>query len=282
MTGHERDCDEALSRALHSAMDEVEPAGDGLTKIQTRLAEPWLKRQWWLLRSELTVLGWVLAVRCQSWFSTLRSGSAAGVGAGDVTADHAGTATGAPGNGVRRRSLAVLGGITAWAQRQRKAGAPLRRSVGPAMAWLRPALAVAGAVVLVVAGVFALGQLRGTFISIQNDNAPGTTATSSSGGGPGTTNGHGGRAGQRGQQSSSPGGGTSARPGSRPSDRVLFPSPAAHSPAGAPQVASPSPSPSPANASPTATPTTPTATPTTPTSTPSISAAPMSPAPGGG
>ncbi len=29
------------------------------------------------------------------------------------------------------------------------------------MAWLRPALAVAGAVVLVVAGVFALGQIRG-------------------------------------------------------------------------------------------------------------------------
>jgi len=136
-------------------MDRIEPVGDGLTKIQARLAEPWLKRQWWLLRSELAALGWVLAVRCQSWFSTVRSGSATGAGAGDATAD---------GDSEQLRSLRVLGSIASRvpAKRPRKARAPLRDSVGPAMAWFRPALAVAGAVVLVVAGVFALGKVRET------------------------------------------------------------------------------------------------------------------------
>ena len=157
MTGQERDYDEVLSRVLHSTTDRIEPVGDGLTKIQARLAEPWLKRQWWLLRNESTVLGWVLVVRCQSWFSTVRSG-----GAGDATADEA-TAAGPAGDGGRLRSLPVLGGIVAWAsaKRRRETGAPRRMSVGPAMAWFRPALAVAGAVVLVVAGVFALGQSPG-------------------------------------------------------------------------------------------------------------------------
>ena len=77
MTGQERDYDEVLSRVLHSTTDHIEPVGDGLTKIQARLAEPWLKRQWWLLRSEFTAIGWVIAVRCQSWFNQTRSRSAA-------------------------------------------------------------------------------------------------------------------------------------------------------------------------------------------------------------
>ena len=140
MTGQERDHGEVLSRVLHSTTDQVEPVGDGLAKIQARLAEPWLKRQWWLLRSEFMVLGWVFAVRCQSWFGTVRSRSAGGSDADDAAAD----------TGGRLRSLPVLGGIVAWASAKlpRRAGAPRRGSIGPAMAWFRPALAVAGAVVL--------------------------------------------------------------------------------------------------------------------------------------
>ena len=42
MTGQERDHGEVLSRVLHSTTDQVEPVGDGLAKIQARLAEPWL------------------------------------------------------------------------------------------------------------------------------------------------------------------------------------------------------------------------------------------------
>src|SRR5215469_5206148 len=157
MTGQERDYDEVLSRVLHSTTDHIEPVGDGLTKIQARLAEPWLKRQWWLLRSESTAIGWVLAVRCQSWFNQIRSGSAAAADTGAVTADKAGASTASGG-----RRLRGVGGIAARAsaKRPRHASSPLRNSVGPAMAWLRPALAVVGAVVLVVAGGFALTQIQ--------------------------------------------------------------------------------------------------------------------------
>jgi hypothetical protein len=285
MTGQERDYDEVLSRVLHSTTDRIEPVGDGLTKIQARLAEPWLKRQWWLLRNESTVLGWVLVVRCQSWFSTVRSG-----GAGDATADEA-TAAGPAGDGGRLRSLPVLGGIVAWAsaKRRRETGAPRRMSVGPAMAWFRPALAVAGAVVLVLAGVFALGQIQQK-IGLTSGNPSGTSSSSQSGGS-GGTNGSASPA-DSGSPSASQTNATSAKPGTLPSGKVS-PSPASASPSPSPASPSPSPSPSPGTTSPTPTqsPTTsptptqsPTTTPTTPTTTqaPMATDGPTASAPAGG
>jgi hypothetical protein len=265
MTGQERDHGEVLSRVLHSTTDQVEPVGDGLTKIQARLAEPWLKRQWWLLRNECVILGWVLAVRCQSWFSTVRSRSAAGADADDAAA----------GAGGRLRSLPVLGGIVAWAsaKRPRKAGAARRGSLGPAMTWFRPALAVAGAVVLVVAGVFALGQIRQTLASFENDNPPGTS-TSSQTGGPGSTNGHGGRA-VPSAPSTTQGNATSPRPSHSPSSTVTSSPRASASPSPSPGSQSPSPSPTSQSPSPTPTSTSPTPTPTTPTPTTTGTQAPM-------
>jgi hypothetical protein len=265
MTGQERDHGEVLSRVLHSTTDQVEPVGDGLTKIQARLAEPWLKRQWWLLLNECVILGWVLAVRCQSWFNTVRSRSAA-----LADAHHA-----AAGAGGRLRSLPVLGGIVAWAsaKRPRKAGAPRHGSIGPAMAWFRPALAVAGAVVLVVAGVFALGQIRQTFASFENDNPPGTS-TSSQTGGPGSTNGHGGRA-VSSAPSTTQGNATSSKPSHSPSSMPLTSPRASSNPS---PTSSPSPAPSPTSSpSPTPTPTSspsPTSS-TTPTATPAGTQAPV-------
>ena len=242
MTGQERDYGEVLSRVLHSTTDRIEPVGDGLTKIQARLAEPWLKRQWWLLRNEFVVLRWVLAVRCQSWFSTVRSGSAAG-------GDEATTGAGAAGDGGRLRSLSVLGGIIARAsaKRSRNDGALRRSPVGPAMAWFRPALAVAGAVVLVVAGVVALGQIRETFASFENSSHPGTS-TSSHGGGAGNPNGSGGPVGT-GRPSATQGQATSAKPGSTPSGKMSL-SPAFVSPSPSPASANPSPTTSPSPQSP--------------------------------
>jgi hypothetical protein len=270
MTGQERDHGEVLSRVLHSAMDQVEPVGDGLTKIQARLAEPWLKRQWWLLRTEFTILGWVLAVRCQSWFSALRSGSAAGADADDVT-----VAADAADDGGQLRALRVLGSLATRVspKRSRKAGAPWRGSVGPVVTWLRPALAVAGAVVLVVAGVFALGQFQ-TFAGLTGDHPHGTGSSSQSGG-PGGTNGNGTPAGSAGP-SATQGNATSASPGSSPSGSVS-PSPTASSlpssppasPPASPPPPSPSPSPSPTT-SPSSSPS-----PTTSTPTPTTSQAPM-------
>src|SRR5690242_3401152 len=129
MTGQERDYDEVLSRVLHSTTDHIEPVGDGLTKIQARLAEPWLKRQWWLLRSEFTTVGWVLAVRCQSWFNHIRSGSAKGAHAGGGMVGKASASVAS--HGGRLRSRPVVRGIATWASANRpgKAGAPLRNWV---------------------------------------------------------------------------------------------------------------------------------------------------------
>ena len=172
MTGQERDYEAVLSHVLHTTTDQLEPVGDGLTKIRARLSEPWLKRQWWLLRSEFMVLRWFVVVRCESLFSKIRSRS-------DVTDLTPDATTGQEADGGPLRSLLSMATLTSDKRRP-------RRPAGLAMAWLRPALAVAGAVVLVVAGVFALGQIReGLFLGLAND-----TGTSSSN--PGQQNGIGG------------------------------------------------------------------------------------------
>lgn len=267
MTAQERDYEEILGRALHSATDQIEPVGDGLTKIRARLTEPWLKRQWWLLRSELMVLRWLVVVRCEAFLSTARAGAAAAdPPAGSGTPSGADTPDAAPGR--RPRSpRPVLGGITAWAAGKRR-----HKSVGPAMAWLRPALAVAGAVVLVVAGVFALGGIRGTFVGLENDN-PGHTATSR-GGGPGNPNGGGTTL-----RSKTPAhrGSRAASSGATSQNSRATAAPSACSSPSTPPVNSPSPSPSPTSASPSPTPTTasPSPTPTTPSPSPSTSSGPM-------
>jgi hypothetical protein len=258
MTGQERDYEAVLSRVLRTTTDQLEPVGDGLTKIRARLSEPWLKRQWWLLRTELMVLRWLVVVRCESFFSKIRSRS-------DVTDLATNASAGREADGGPLKSLLSIATATP--------GKRPRRSAGPAMAWLRPALAVAGAVVLVVAGVFALGQLREGFI-LGLENATGTNSST---------------AGQQGGNGSPQGGG-SAFPDSGPSRGRSAPSPgtsAGHnktvpSPgpcvsASPPPVSSPSPASSPTAASPTPTPTSPspTPTPTSPSPTPSTSNGPI-------
>lgn len=155
MTGQERDYEAILSRVLHTTTDQFEPVGDGLTKIRARLSEPWLTRQWWLLRNEFMMLRWLVVVRCESFFSRIRSHSDVTDLAPDASAGQ--QADGAP----PLRSLLSIATPARGKQR--------RRSAGPAMAWFRPALAVAGAVVLVVAGVFALGSIR-TVVGLDANN----------------------------------------------------------------------------------------------------------------
>src|SRR5260370_22084805 len=123
MTAQERDFEEILGRVLRSATDQIEPVGDGLTKIRARLTEPWLKRQWWLLRSEFTMLGWLVVVRCEAFFSTVRAGSAVTTDpAGDPGAPlGAGAAPGAAGH--RGRLAPVLGGLMAWISNGTRNGA---------------------------------------------------------------------------------------------------------------------------------------------------------------
>jgi hypothetical protein len=81
MTGPDRDYGDIVSRALHAALDPIEPADDGLAKIRQRTAAPWLKRQMWLLRTETSALGWLILVRCEPFFTWARSVLAATVAA---------------------------------------------------------------------------------------------------------------------------------------------------------------------------------------------------------
>ena len=248
MTGQERDYEAILSRVLHTTTDQLEPVGDGLTKIRTRLSEPWLKRQWWLLRSEFMLLRWLVVVRCESLFSRIRSRS-------DVTDLAPDTPAGQEADGGPLKSLlSIATSSSASAKRP-------RRSVGPAMAWFRPALAVAGAVVLVVAGVFALGSIR-TVVGL--DGATGTS-NSTNGGQPGNGSANGGGtqfssgASSQGKSKLSSAGASAGHNSTAPSSTPCPApsSPAQSSPSPAPSPTSASPSPSPTSASPTPTPTSP-------------------------
>ena len=164
MTGQERDYEAILSHVLHTTTDQVEPVGDGLTKIRERLREPWLKRQWSLLCSELMMLRWLVVVRCESFFSKIRSRSDVTDLAPEESADQAANAP----------LKSLLSMATSGSGKNKKQ----QRSFGPAMAWLRPALAVAGSVVLVVAGVFALGQIReGLFLGLANGTGTNNSTT---------------------------------------------------------------------------------------------------------
>lgn len=252
MTGQERDYEAILSRVLHTTTDQLEPVGDGLTKIRTRLSEPWLKRQWWLLRSEFMVLRWLVVVRCESLFSRIRSRS-------DVTDLAPDTPAGQEADsGPLKSLLSIATSASASAKRP-------RRSVGLAMAWFRPALAVAGAVVLVVAGVFALGSIR-MYVGLDGATGTGTTNT---GGQPGNGSANGGGtqfssgASSQGKSKLSSAGASAGHNSTAPSST---PCPAPSSPA----QSSPSPAPSPTSPPPSSPP---------PSSPPPSSPPPSSPPP---
>ena len=254
MTRPDRDYDDILSRVLHSTLEPIEPAGDGLAKIQRRIAEPWLKRQWSLLRMELSALGWLVAVRSEPLLTRGRSRLAA------------------LRTGSRRRPAAARGAFGAaatrasfgrrydWAHRGRAGDTGLRRWLGPTIAWLRPTLAVAGAVVIVVAGVFALGRFHTVFAPAGSSSRPGSVAQGGTSGHP-ARNGHGNRLTPPGQpQGKSPNG----KRGGRTRNKTNA-SPSA--------TCNPTPSPS-ASVSPTTSPS-PTPTPTSsPTSSPTASPSP--------
>jgi len=258
MTRQDRDYDDILSRVLHSTLDPVEPAGDGLAKIQKRIAEPWLKRRMSLLRTELTALAWLILVRCEPFLSRARSGLAATTAG---SRRRVGTAPPALGGAIAQASsgrAARRGGL-------RDAG--LRRWVGPTMAWLRPTLAVGGAVVIVVAGVFALGQFREAFINpADNGSANSTGGSHGHAAKPGPASGFtgAGPASSRGTSDSS----QAHKPTSQPASKgTAKPSPscsARPSPSASPSPST-SPSPSPTMTSPSPSPTTPSPT-TSPTS----------------
>ena len=255
MTRPDRDYDDILSRVLHSTLDPIEPMGDGLAKIQRRIAEPWLKRQVSLLRTETSTLGWLILVRCEPFFSWARSSlTAASEASGRWLRPgpaRRGTAARAGRHGSRRgRSAEGLG----W--------------LGPTMAWLRPALAVAGAVVIVVAGVFTVTQIRLAISPTANSS---TSGNHGHGGQPGSHH----KGGPSLQTSGATGPGRHPAPGhsTKPAAKAKQAAPSASCSSAPTSTTSPSPSP---------TITSPTPTPTTPTSTPTPTGSPSPTAPSGG
>lgn len=130
MTTPDRDLEEFLRRGLHAAAESIEPAPGGLESIRRRVASHRLQRQARLLLADCADLVRLLMIRLEpvlSWLARSARRSTAGV--------HREGAR--PGHRLRR-----------------PAGAR------PPADWLRPAMVVATAVVIVVAGVFGLTKLR--------------------------------------------------------------------------------------------------------------------------
>jgi hypothetical protein len=121
-----RDLDDVLRQALHAVADPIEPADDGLTRILHQLARPSAVRQVTLLVTDCADLARLIAIWLEPAFT---------VAMRFIRRDQAGY----------RRGFAF--------------GAA-RATLRPAMPWLRPALAVAGAATIVVIGVVMLGQVH--------------------------------------------------------------------------------------------------------------------------
>jgi len=177
MTSPERDYDDILRRALRAAAESIEPAADGLDRIRGRV-------------SARRAGSFVLLAEFLDWFRPilrwLESG-AAGARSGLLALA---TRMQFPARsglvlGWFRIALARLRPLVAWAPPllaatgwkaawQRRAEqrtqpsptglrarlGPVFTRLGPAASWLRPVIAVAAAVGIVVAGVFALGQAQ--------------------------------------------------------------------------------------------------------------------------
>jgi len=258
MTRPDRDYDDILSRVLHSTLDPIEPLGDGLAKIQQRIAEPWLKRQVSLLRTETSALGWLILVRCEPFFSWARSGL---------------TTMAASADRWFRPAPARRGAAARASSRSGRHGGPRGRGrsadglgwLGPTMTWLRPALAVAGAVMIVVGGVFAVQQANVLF-------SPAGYFGNSGGGGHGSS----GNPAPPKKGAGSPQSSGSASPGHHP---TLQPSTKPAAKSNVAPSASCSPTPAPTTPTPTPTPTTPTPTPTPTTTSPTPTPTTTSPSP---
>jgi hypothetical protein len=197
MTPATRDFDDLLRRALHAEVDSIEPAEGGLDRIRRRTSAPWLVRQVSLMLTECVDLVRLIGIRLEPWFAAAWAA---------ITA-RGGARAASPG---RARSLTTT--IRTLVAPRRRTGA--HGSDSSSLAWLRPALAVGAAVVIVVAGVYALAQVRDNLVL---ELFPSSSAPPTAPAGPGST----GPQGPTLQQQSQPGvippsGSTSARPSPKP------------------------------------------------------------------
>jgi hypothetical protein len=280
MTALERDYDELIRRTLHAIAGPIEPVGDGLARIQRRIAQPWHRRQLELLRAESADLASLMLVRCEPGFDRLKAWLATWLKAATPALDRISPAFDriSPAFERIRGSLRPQPGVR-WSD--------WRVWPRSAFAWLRASLAVGTVALIVMAAVYAVNvtqsggttQIAGTAQNGQSGQQPGSAGNSPGGIAPaGST-----------AASDSPGGQSGTlgpRTAQHPARATCSPTPTPSATGSVPGTASPTPttpSPTPTTASPSPTDTatsspSPTDTGTAPTPAPMASA----PAAGGG
>jgi hypothetical protein len=180
MTPVNRNFDEMLRGALHAEVDRLEPAEGGLELIRRRTHAPWPVRQASLMLTECADLVRLIGIRLEPRVTGMRAAVAARGGGweafvGVLSSIVASVAALAMPS--RRRGAMHRGGAAG-------SGGPPPERPASNLTWLRPVLAVVGAVVIVVAGVFGLAQVRDNLVlELFPSNAPassgaGTASTS--------------------------------------------------------------------------------------------------------
>jgi hypothetical protein len=164
------DIDQILRSALHAEVDSIEP-GDGLERIHRRTHAPWLVRQASLMLTECVDLARLIVIRLEPAFTGLRTAIAERGGPWAALV------------GLLSSMVASIVDLFKPPSRRPSHGHRGPRS-GSSLGWLRPALAVAGAVVIVVAGVYGLAQVRDNLVlELFPSGTPASNDSGTSGGG---------------------------------------------------------------------------------------------------
>ena len=170
MTPVNGDFDLMLRHALHAEVDSIEPAKDGLERIRRRTHAPWLVRQTSLMLIECVDLARLIGIRLEPGLAGLRTTIAERGGPWEAF--------------VGLLSSTVASVVALFMPPGRRNSAHRSSRAGSSLGWLRPALAVAGAVVIVVAGVYGLVQVRDTIsLELFPSGSPASNGPGSSGGG---------------------------------------------------------------------------------------------------
>ena len=172
MTPVNGDIDQILRRALHAEVDSIEPADGGLERIRRRTHAPWLVRQASLMLTECIDLARLIGIRLEPSFTGLRT----------TIAERGGPWAAFVGL-LSSTVASIVALFTPSARPSRNHNHRSPRG-GSNLGWLRPALAVAGAVVIVVAGVYGLAQVRDNLVlELFPSGTPASNGPGSSGGG---------------------------------------------------------------------------------------------------
>jgi hypothetical protein len=172
MTPVNGDFDQMLRSALHAEVDSIEPDQRGLERIRQRTHAPWLVRQTSLMLIECVDLARLIGIRLEPGFTGLRTTIAERGGPWEAS--------------VGLLSSTVASVVALFTPPGRRNSPHRSPRGGSSLGWLRPALAVAGAVVIVVAGVYGLVQVRDTIsLELFPSGSPASNGPGSGGGGQG-------------------------------------------------------------------------------------------------